>query len=175
MRLADAGHIGYKEAEPEISEERRRIRESMQKHKEELLKDESIKPEVVLPMKEGAHESHEERRSLYLQEEEESESVEPPPPPAVTPEARQEIRTLEIIAAEKVKLDERDEKRRVRHEEIKKHIHRPPPKEEKEKPIKPKKKTPKVSNPEKAKKQEKLEEGKARQTKAEQRKKKEKK
>jgi hypothetical protein len=63
---------------------------------------------------------------------------------------RKEIRTPEIIAAERAKLDERNEKGRVSHEEIQKKIHRPPPKEVKEETIKPKKNPPKVGKPQKA-------------------------
>jgi hypothetical protein len=172
VRLAGAGHIGYRDTQPEIeSEERRRILESMQQHKEELLKDDRIKPTVGLSDG-GSPESHEARRSLDLHEEQ-SEPPLTPKPPAVTAEARQAIMTLEIIAAEKGKLDERDERRRARHDEIQKKTRRPPPTEEEE-PIKPKKKPPKVTKPQKAaqaeaKKQEKSEEGKARQAKAEQR------
>jgi hypothetical protein len=169
VRLAVSEPIGYKESELEIkSQERRRIRESMQKHKEELLKDDRIKPTVVLPMQEDARESHEEGRSPDLQkEEEDSESEESPPPPVVTPETRQAIRTLEIIAAEKAKLDERDERRRIRHEEIQAKIHRPSEKEETVAIITPKrKKKPPVAAKSKAKKSE---DGKAKQAKAEQR------
>jgi hypothetical protein len=91
MRLADAGRIGYRDAQPEIeSEERRRIRESMQKHREELLKDDRIGPTVGLP--DGrAPENHEARRSLDLREEQSGPPL-TPEPPAVTPEARQSIR-----------------------------------------------------------------------------------
>jgi hypothetical protein len=170
--LTIAGPIGFQEATPEIEiEERRRIRESMQIHKEELLKDDRIKPTVVLPTQEGARGSHEEGRSPDLQEQEQSdsESEEPPPLPAVTPEARQAIRTLEIIAAEKAKLDERDDRRKARHEAIQAKIHRPPVKEEtveipvvKKKKIPPKEKTAKS----KAKASE---DGQAKQKKAEQR------
>jgi hypothetical protein len=118
-------------------------------------------------MQEGARESHEEGRSPDLQEEEQedSESEEPPPPSAVTPEARQAIRTLEIIAAEKAKLDERDERRKARHEEIQAKIHRPTPKEEKPEPP-TKKKIPPDAPKSKAKKSE---DGQAKQAKAEQR------
>jgi hypothetical protein len=108
VRLADAGHIGYREAGSE-TEERRRIQESTQKHREELLKDERIKSTLVLP-EGGAPESHEARRSLDLQEEH-SDLPLISELPAVTEEARKAIRTLEIIADERAKLEERDEKR----------------------------------------------------------------
>jgi hypothetical protein len=170
--LAIEGQTGFEEAKPEIetveSGERRRIRESMQKHKEELLKDDRIKPTVVLPMQEGTCGSHEARRSPDLQEEEDSEWMESPPPPAVIPEARQAIRMLEIIAAEKAKLDERDERRRIAHEEIQAKIHRPPLNEETVAITMPKKKKPPNSDAAKSKAK-KSEDGKAKQAKAEQR------
>jgi hypothetical protein len=171
VRLTIAGQTGFEEAIPQIEiEERRRMREYMQIHKEELLKDDRIKPTVILPMQEGARESHEEGCSPNLQKEEsDSESDEPPPPPAVTPEAQQAIRTLEIIAAERARLDERDERRRLRHEEIQAKIHRPPVREETiENPVvvKMKKKPSEKAAKSKAKKSE---DGKAKQLKAEQR------
>jgi hypothetical protein len=168
VHLADVGHIGFREVDPEV-EARRRIETqvSIQKHVAELLKDDRIKPTVSLPMQEGAQGSHEEGSSPDLREEsEDSESEEPPPPPKVTP-AKKAIETLEIIAAEKAKLDERDARRKARHEAIQAKIHRPPQTEETPMEIKPmkKKKPPEPKQPKRKAKQ--SEDGQEKQRKAE--------
>jgi hypothetical protein len=173
VQLAAPGRIGYREEDPELQ---KNIREHSAKElllqRDELLKaDDRIKPTVVLPMQEGTRGSPVEGCSPDLQEEEEdSKSEESPPIPAVTPEARKAIRTLEIIAAEKAKLDERDARRKARHEAIQAKIHRPPVREETKKIPFPKKKKKPSEDP--AIKQAKSAEGKARQAKAESRSKK---
>jgi hypothetical protein len=131
VRLTIAGQTEFAVAIPQSEiEARRRSRESMQIHKEELLKDDRIKPTAVLPMQEGARGSHEEGRSPGLQEQEQSDSgsEELPLLPAVTPEARQAIRTLEIIAAERHALEDKEKQKEEKNQAfIQKHVFQPAP------------------------------------------------
>jgi hypothetical protein len=73
-------------------------------------------------MQKGARGSHEEGRFPDLREVEDSgsESEEPPSPPVGSPEARKAIRTLEIIDAERQRLDQRDQRRAERSAHFKK-------------------------------------------------------
>jgi hypothetical protein len=123
VRLAAANRIGYKEEDPEFE---RNIRERSAieelRHKTELLqKVERLKPTVCLPMHGGACGGHEEGRPPDLRDTESgSESEDPPSPPVGSPEARRAIRTLEIIDAERQRLDERDQRRAERSSHFKK-------------------------------------------------------
>jgi hypothetical protein len=127
VQLAAPGTIGHREEDPEIEKNfRERSAKELLLHKEELLKaDERIKPTVVLPVSKDIP-----RRDEHS----DSDPVEPPPFPAVTPEARKAIRTLEIIDAEKQRLDERDQRRAEKKSKFKKKKLTGPEKARKEDP-----------------------------------------
>jgi hypothetical protein len=133
VRLAEAGHIGYKElssvSSEEVERKRAEVLESLLRQKEELLvHDNRVK--MTVETQGGAPEGYEARRHIDAQKE---HSDTPPPPlsPAATQraieEVKKEVQALEIIAAERAVLEERDEEKRRKNEAFMKAFSRRPP------------------------------------------------